>query len=57
VAICGVNLVMLILGIVPSILGTSKLGINLWEFEALWAIMLGFRVIFDFVKSLSQHCL
>jgi hypothetical protein len=53
VGICDVNLVMLILGRVPSILGTLKLGINLWEFEALWAIMLGFKVIFDFVKSLS----
>jgi hypothetical protein len=53
VGICDVNLVMLILGKVPSILGTSKLGINLWEFEALQAIMLGFRVIFYFVKSLN----
>lgn len=53
VGICDVNLVMLILGKVPSILGISKLGINIWEFEALQAIMLGFRVIFYFVKSLN----
>jgi hypothetical protein len=46
VGICEVSFVMLIF---------LKLGIGLWEFGALWEILLGFKVILDFVKSLSWH--
>jgi hypothetical protein len=53
VGICEVSFVMLIWGRVFSVLGTLKLGIGLWEFGALWEILLGFRMILDFVKSLS----
>jgi hypothetical protein len=35
VGICEVSFVMLIWGRVPSVLGTLKLGIGLWEFGAL----------------------
>jgi hypothetical protein len=47
------GLVMLNWGRVLSVLGTPNLGINLLEFRALWAILLGFRINFDFVKSLN----
>ncbi len=48
-----VGLVMLIWGRLLVILGNLKLGISLWESRALWVILLGFRLIFYFVKSLS----
>jgi len=53
VGICEMSFVMLLWGRIPLILGTLKLGIGLRESGALWEILLGFRVILDFVKSLS----
>lgn len=53
VGICEMSFVMLIWGRIPLILGILKLGIGLWESGALWEILLGFRVILDFIKSLS----
>ncbi len=51
--ICGVSFVILIWGRIPLVLGILKLGIGLWESGALWEILLGFKVIIDFVKFLS----
>jgi hypothetical protein len=46
---------MLFWGRAPSNLGALKLGIGFWEFGALWKILLGFKVIIDFVKFLNSH--
>jgi hypothetical protein len=48
-----VSFVMLIWGRIPLDLGILKLGIGVWESGVLWEILLGFKVIFDFIKFLS----